>query len=82
MRNVKGDRLIIVAIIMKKLDNIVKLYTQAVSSGIMCLASIALFPRMFTFDILFIVSLLMTCVAIYLYEVKTIPCKRKDEAAQ
>jgi hypothetical protein len=66
---------IIVAVVMKKLDNIVKLYTQAMSSGLTCLACIVLFPRVFQFDILFIASLMMTSFAIYLYEMKSITCK-------
>ena len=67
---------IVVAVIMKKLDNIVKLYTQAMSSGLTCLACIFLFPRLFQFDILFIASLIMTSFSIYLYERKSFKCKR------
>ena len=56
------------AYIMKRLDNMVKLYAESLSSMLMTVACVVLFPKRFTIDTVFIVSLLLTLFAIFLYE--------------
>ena len=56
------------AYIMKKLDNMVKLYAESLSSMLMTVACVTMFPKRFTIDAVFIISLLLTFVAIFLYE--------------
>lgn len=59
---------IVTAFIMKTLDNIVKLYAQAMSTITTTLACVFFFPRRFQFDVIFIVCLGMTIAAIFMYE--------------
>ena len=54
--------------IIKKLDNIVKLYSQAISNSLTTVASLLFFPKNFKLDGLYVVCLLLTFVAIFLYE--------------
>ncbi|KAK2146008.1 hypothetical protein LSH36_640g01096 [Paralvinella palmiformis] len=68
---------IVVAIIIKKLDNIVKLYAQAVSGAITAMSCAILFPEVFQFDVMYIVSFTLTIVAIYLYEAPDPWCQRR-----
>ena len=56
------------AYIMKRLDNMVKLYAESLSSMLMTVACVVLFPKRFTIDAVFIASLLLTLFAIFLYE--------------
>ncbi|XP_013773814.1 CMP-sialic acid transporter 1-like [Limulus polyphemus] len=61
---------ITLATIMRQLDNIVKFYISAVGNVMTAIASTLLFPDKFTLDFVFILSLLILIVAIYLYETK------------
>ena len=56
------------AYIMKRLDNMVKLYAESLSSMLMTVACVTLFPKRFTIDAVFIISLLLTFAAIFIYE--------------
>ena len=60
------------AIIVKKLDNIVKLYTQALSNMLTSLACAIFFPNKFHISPLFIFCIVLVFVAIFLYEQKTV----------
>ena len=56
------------AYIMKRLDNIVKVYAQSMSSILMTIASTVFFPLKFNLDYVFIASLILTIIAIFLNE--------------
>ncbi|KAK2146987.1 hypothetical protein LSH36_575g02051 [Paralvinella palmiformis] len=56
------------AFIMKKLDNIVKLYTQSMSTIMTTIVCVAVFPRRFHFDVIFVVCLVLNVIAIFMYE--------------
>ncbi|XP_076308922.1 uncharacterized protein LOC143224643 [Tachypleus tridentatus] len=62
---------ITLATTMRQLDNIVKFYISAVGNVMTALASTLLFPDKFTLDLVFILSLIILIVAIYLYETKS-----------
>jgi len=59
-----------VAVIVKKLDNIVKLYTQAISNILMSFVCAYLFPEFFSLSPSFLLSLLVMMAAVFLYENK------------
>ena len=59
---------ITVAFIVKKLDNIVKLYSQALSNMLTSVACTILFPNHFHLSLPFILCLLVMFAAIFLYE--------------
>ena len=61
-----------VAAIVKRLDNIVKLYTQALSNMGTSIACTFLFPQSFTLNSVFVLCLLVIFLAIYFYEKKTL----------
>ena len=63
---------IAVGFIVKKLDNIVKLYTQALSNMITSVACTLLFPDHFTLNVLFVCCLLLMFSAIFMYENKNL----------
>lgn len=56
------------AFIMKKLDNIVKLYSQAISNSLTTVACVFFFPKSFQLEGVFMLCLVLTFVAIFLYE--------------
>lgn len=56
------------AFIMKKLDNIVKLYAQSITNMIIALICAFFFPEKFHIDAMFVVSIVLIFVAIFLYE--------------
>ena len=56
------------AYIMKRLDNIVKLYAQSISSILMTIACTVFFPLKFSLEHVFIASFILTIIAIFLYE--------------
>lgn len=60
--------------IMKKLDNIVKLYTQSISNMTMTFVCFALFPDKFHLDFVFIMCLLIMFAGIFLYETDNLSC--------
>ena len=62
------------AYVMKRLDNIVKLYAQSISSMLMTICCFFLFPKRFSLDLEFIISLILTFVAIFLYESDNVSC--------
>ena len=59
-----------VAFIVKKLDNIVKLYSQALSNMLTSVACTILFPDHFNLNFMFVMCLLLMFAAIFLYENK------------
>ena len=63
---------IVVALIVKKLDNIVKLYAQAVANTLTSIACALLFPEHFQFSFHFFFCLLLMIVAVFVYESQTI----------
>lgn len=65
----------VVAAIIKVLDNIVKIYTSAIANILTAVLCTVFFPENFQLNIFFLASLLALLVGIYLYEVKTIPKK-------
>jgi hypothetical protein len=56
------------AYIMKRLDNIVKLYAQSISNILMTIACTIFFPRNFSLEYVFVASFILTIIAIVLYE--------------
>ncbi len=56
------------AIILKRLDNIVKLYAQITSAIVTSIACMIIFPSEFQFDAVFVTSLILTVVAVVMYE--------------
>ena len=60
----------LVAIVVKKFDNIVKLYSQAMSNMFMAIACSLLFPDKFRLNALFLCCLVGVFTAICLYESK------------
>ncbi|CAH1782776.1 unnamed protein product [Owenia fusiformis] len=63
-----------VALIVKKLDNIVKIYTQALSNMATTIISAILFPDHLKLNVTFAVALVAVFTAIHLYERKHIRC--------
>ena len=61
-----------VAYIVKKLDNIVKLYSQALSNMLTSIACSMFFPDHFQLNLAFFACLLLMFVAISLYESKNL----------
>lgn len=68
-----------VALIMKKMDNIVKAYNQSLSNLFTAVGCSLLFPKQFTLDSSFLFSLALVCVGIFLYEKKVISFSREAE---
>ena len=66
------------AFIMKKLDNIVKLYTQAITNMVVAVVSSIAFPEKFLIDIKFIVCLLLIFIAIFMYETENVSLQCYD----
>ena len=66
------------AVIMKKLDNIVKLYTQALSNMFTSIACTLLFPKDFSINVAFIICLVMVLFAISMYENKNLDTMKKN----
>ena len=62
-----------VAIIVKRLDNIVKLYTQAITTMATSIACAFFFPEDFQLNLQFFGCLALMMLAISLYESKEIP---------
>ena len=56
------------AYIIKRLDNVVKAYAQSISSILITIACTVFFPLEFILDYVFIVSLILTIIAIFLNE--------------
>lgn len=76
---------IAVASIVRKLDNIVKIYCAALANMFTAISCAFLFPNKFTLDLVFAVALIIMFVAIYLYEKKKLNgnfCSKKDAAVQ
>ena len=66
------------AVIMKKLDNIVKLYTQALSNMFTSIACTLLFPKVFSINVVFLICLVMILFAISMYENKNLDTMKKN----
>ena len=61
---------LVVAAILKRLDNIVKEYTGATANIVTALLCSFLFPEKFTFTVFILVALVLLFLGIYLYENK------------
>jgi len=73
---------LVVAMILKKLDNIVKEYSTAVGNIFIALLSSFLFPEKFQVTPYILISLLLLFIGIYLYEVKKLSCtENKNKSA-
>jgi hypothetical protein len=59
-----------VAVVVKKFDNIVKLYTQALANMFTAVVCWVLFPDFFNLTLLFGLCLLIVFIAIIMYELK------------
>ena len=66
------------AVIMKKLDNIVKLYTQALSNMFTSIACTLLFPKVFSINVVFLICLVTILFAISMYENKNLDTMKKN----
>ncbi|XP_067937391.1 uncharacterized protein [Watersipora subatra] len=63
---------LVTATVIKKLDNIVKIYSQSLTGILNAVLSCVLFPRKFTPDLKYGIALFLVLVAIGLYERKTL----------
>ena len=63
---------LVVAAILKRLDNIVKEYSGATANMITALVCSFLFPEKFTFTVFIFVAMALLFLGIYLYETKKV----------
>lgn len=66
---------IVTAIIVKKLDNIVKIYTQGLTNMLTSVACTVFFPSDFHLNTLFTLCLALMVIAIFMYENQNINLK-------
>ena len=66
---------LVVAMVLKKLDNIVKEYSTAIGNIFIALLSSYFFPEKFQVNQYILISLILLFLGIYLYEVKRMSCR-------
>ena len=73
---------LVVAAILKKLDNVVKEYSSATANMFTALLSALLFPDKFEITIFILLALALLFTGIYLYEKKSFKSKDTDEESK